>query len=87
MTDISKLRSESEKAERDAQRLMADKDEALEKVRAQFGDKLRKANDRAAAAQKALSDAEAAQALAAREGTSDEVKRDIADRLGLELPT
>lgn len=81
MTDIDKLRSDYEAAEAKAQKLMADKDEALEKVRDRYGDRLRKANDDAAAAQKALADAEAAAALVGREDAEL-----VASNLGLTLP-
>ena len=84
--DIDKLREKYEAAEAKAHKIQADKDEALQNVRDRFGDKLRKANDDTAAAQKELADAEAAQALADREGISDEERQRIADQLGLTLP-
>lgn len=86
MTDIDKLRSAYEKAEADAQKIMAEKDEALSKIRDRYGDKLRAANDDAAAAQKRLGDAVAAQALANRTDMDDAAKQNLATRLGLELP-
>lgn len=81
MTDIKKLRADYEDAEAKAQKLMADKDEALAKVRDRFGGRLRKANDAAAEAQKALNDAEAAAALVGRDDAEI-----IAANLGLTLP-
>lgn len=79
--DLDKLRSDAEKAEQRAQKLMAEKDEAVQKVRDKYTDRLRDANDEAAAAQKALCDAEAANALLDRpDGPS------VAEALGLTLP-
>jgi DNA anti-recombination protein RmuC len=79
--DLDKLRADYEKAEQHAQKIMADKDDAVAKVQEKYGDRLRKANDQAAAAQKALMDAEAANALLDRpDGQS------VAEALGLELP-
>jgi DNA anti-recombination protein RmuC len=79
--DLDKLRSDYEKAEQHAQKIMADKDDAVAKVQEKYGDRLRKANDQAAAAQKALMDAEAANALLGRpDGES------VAEALGLKLP-
>lgn len=60
---IDKLRNDYEKAEAKAQKIMADKDDALQKVLDQYGDRLRKANDDAAAAQKELLNAEAVESL------------------------
>jgi ElaB/YqjD/DUF883 family membrane-anchored ribosome-binding protein len=81
MTDIEHLRDKYEKAEQKAQELQADKDDALQKVRDRFNDRLRKANDDLAEAQKALADAEAAQALVGRPDAEL-----IAANLGLTLP-
>lgn len=78
MTDLKK---QYEEAEARAQKIMADRDEALQKVRDRFDDKLREANAEAAEAQKALNDTEAARALMDRPDG-----RAIADALGLELP-
>jgi hypothetical protein len=79
--DLDKLRADLEKAEQAAYKLQADKDDAVEKARSKYADKLRKANDDAAAAQKALADAEAANALMDRpDGPS------VAEALGLKLP-
>lgn len=81
MTDIEKLRKASQDAEAKAQKLMAEKDDAMSKVRDRYSAKLAKATDEAAAAQKQLADAEAAQALMDRpDGPS------VADALGLTLP-
>jgi DNA anti-recombination protein RmuC len=81
MADLDKLRSDYEKAEQHAQKLQADKDDAIAKVRDQYGDRLRKANDDAAEAQKKLADAEAAAALIGRDDAET-----VAANLGLELP-
>ena len=81
MADIEKLRAEYQAAEQKAQKLMFDKDEAILKVRDRYGEKLRAANDDAAAAQKRLADAEAAAALVGRPDAEI-----IAANLGLTLP-
>jgi DNA-nicking Smr family endonuclease len=81
MADLEKLRSDWEKAEEKAQKLMADKDEALAKVRDRYTDKLQDANDDAAAKQKLYLDAEAAQALVGRPDAET-----VASNLGLTLP-
>ena len=81
MTDIDTLRSDYEQAEARAQALMADKDAAIQRVRDEYGDELRAANDEAAAAQKLLCDAEAAQALVGRDDAET-----VAANLGLTLP-
>jgi hypothetical protein len=69
-----------EKAEQDAQKIMADRDDAIQKVRDRFDDRLRKANDKAAKAQKVWLDAQAAEALLDRpDGEA------VAQALGLNL--
>lgn len=79
---IDNLREKYEKAEADAQKIMADKDEAIQKVRDRYGERLQKANQKAADAQKEWADAEAANALLDRpDGEA------LAERLGLELPS
>jgi hypothetical protein len=78
MATLTQLRKRASDDEKAAQRLMADKDKLREK--------LRKATDRAAVSQKALLDAEAAEALAGRDDLTDAEKAGLADRLGLELP-
>lgn len=84
MTDhLDDIRAASEKAEQDAQTLMAQKDDALRKVKDRYSDRLRKAVDKAAAAQRRLRDAEATQALAARDDLDDDAKHALADELGL----
>jgi hypothetical protein len=57
--DLDKLRKEYEDAEAKAQKLQADRDEAIAKVRDRYDGKLRAATDAAAAAQKEWRDAEA----------------------------
>lgn len=81
MTDIDKLREKSAAAEAKAYKLQAEKDEALQKVRDKYTDRLRDANDEAAAAQKELCDAEAAAALVGRDDAET-----VASNLGLTLP-
>jgi formate hydrogenlyase subunit 6/NADH:ubiquinone oxidoreductase subunit I len=81
MADIEKLRAEYEHAEEKAQSLMADKDDALQKVIDKYRDKMRDANQRLADAQKALCDAEAAAALVGRDDAET-----VAANLGLTLP-
>jgi chromosome segregation ATPase len=77
MTDIDKLREEYEQAERDAQAIMAEKDE--------LRDRLRKATDAAAAKQKEWMDAEATAALIERYPDPDE-RRAVMTARGLDLP-
>jgi hypothetical protein len=86
MADIEKLRSDYGAAEAKALKLQADKDEAMQKVLDRFRDRQREANDDTAAAQKALADAEAAQALADRDDLGDLDKAALASALGLTLP-
>lgn len=82
MSDLKKLQADYEKAEEHAQKIMADKDEAIQKVRDRYGERLQKANQKAADAQKEWADAEAANALLDRpDGEA------LAERLGLELPS
>ena len=81
MTDIDTLRADYEAAEQKAQKLMAEKDAAMDDIRSHYGDALRAANDEAAAAQKALCDAEAAAALVGRDDAET-----VAANLGLTLP-
>jgi hypothetical protein len=81
MTDIDKLRTEYEQAEAKAHALQADKDEAMQKVLDKYRDKMRAANAKAAEAQKAVCDAEAAAALVGREDAET-----VAANLGLTLP-
>lgn len=86
MSDLKKLQADSKSAEKAAQALMAEKDEAMQKVRDKYWKRLQDANDKAAAAQKEWMDAEAAQALMDRDELSDDGKRALADSLGLTLP-
>lgn len=76
-----KLRADYEQAEQKAQKIMADKDEALQKIRDRYTDKLRDANQAAADAQKTWMDAEAAEVLLDRPDGET-----VAKVLGLELP-
>lgn len=66
MSNVDKLRKAWEDAEAKAFKLQADKDEALSKVSTRFGNKLRKAVDDSAKAQKVYLDAEAADGLRQR---------------------
>jgi hypothetical protein len=86
MADIDKLRAEYERAEAKAHALQAEKDEAAQKVREKYRDRQRDANADAAEAQKALCDAEAAQALADRDDLDDDGKIALAGALNLTLP-
>jgi cell fate (sporulation/competence/biofilm development) regulator YmcA (YheA/YmcA/DUF963 family) len=66
MADIEKLRAEYERVEAKAHALQAEKDEAAQKLIDKYRDRQRDANQKAAEAQKALCDAEAAAALVGR---------------------
>jgi DNA-nicking Smr family endonuclease len=77
------LKTAWQDAEAKAHKLQADKDQALAKVRDRYADKQRKANDEAAAAQKAYLDAQATDELRSRDD-QDEAAR-IAENLGLTL--
>jgi predicted DNA-binding protein (UPF0278 family) len=81
MADTKKLRAEWEKAEADAVALQNKKDAAIDKVRAEYGEKLREAVNDAAAKQKLYLDAEAAAALLGRDDAET-----VAANLGLTLP-
>jgi hypothetical protein len=75
------LKTAYEQAEAKAQKLMAEKDDAIDKVREKYASKLQQANQYAADAQKAWNDAVAAEALLDRpDGEA------VADALGLTLP-
>jgi hypothetical protein len=81
MSDLDKLEQTWRDLEAKAQRIMADKDEAIAKVRERYADKQRQANQDAADAQKAYLDADAAAALLDRPDGAD-----VAAALGLTLP-
>jgi hypothetical protein len=81
MADIDKLRAEYERAEAHAHSLQAEKDEAAQKLIDKYRDRQRDANQKAAEAQKALCDAEAAAALVGRPDAET-----VAANLGLTLP-
>jgi hypothetical protein len=68
-------------AEAKAFKVQTDRDEAITKVRAKYDDRLRKANNETAQAQKAWLDAQAADALLDRPDGEE-----VARALGLELP-
>jgi hypothetical protein len=81
MTSTDKLREDWQKAEAEAIRIQAEKDKAIDEIRAKYGDRQRKAVDEAAAKQKVYLDAEAAAALVGRpDGPA------VAAALGLTLP-
>ena len=63
MTDLETLRTAFERAEQNAQQIMAEKDSKLNEIRDLYNDRLRHANFEAAQAQKDLADAEAANTL------------------------
>jgi malate synthase len=74
------LKQKWQELEADAIRLQNEKDAAIDKIRAEYGDKQRDAVDKAAAAQKAYLDADAADALRDRpDGAA------VAETLGLTL--
>jgi hypothetical protein len=81
MADLKTLRADAKAAEENAQKLQAEKDDAVRKVREKYGKRLAKAVDEAAAAQKKLADGEAADALLDRPDG-----RAVAEALGLTLP-
>jgi hypothetical protein len=66
MTSTDKLREDWQKAEAEAIEIQAEKDKAIDEIRAKYGDRQRKAVDEAAAKQKVYLDAEAAAALVGR---------------------
>jgi hypothetical protein len=74
------LKQKWEQAEAEAVKLQNEKDDAVEKVRAKYTDRLRKAVDKAADAQKKYLDAEATDAL--RDRPDGEA---VAQALGLKL--
>jgi predicted DNA-binding protein (UPF0278 family) len=82
MSDTTKnLKKAWQDAESAAIALQNEKDEAIDKVRAKYGEKQRKAVDDAAAKQKLYLDAEAAAALVGRDDAEL-----VASNLGLTLP-
>lgn len=86
MTSIDKLQGDFEKAEAKLFKLGNEYDDAKAKLRERFQDRLAKASEEARDAQKALADAQAAQALADRDDLADAQKRALAGTLRLELP-
>jgi hypothetical protein len=64
---VDDLKQEWQDKESKAIALVAEKDDAIDKIRTKYTDKLRKANDEAAKAQKAYLNAEAAAALVGRD--------------------
>jgi predicted DNA-binding protein (UPF0278 family) len=86
---IEDLRTAWQTAEAKAQAIMAEKDEAIDKVRAKYTDKLRSATQDAADAQKAFLDADAVSALADRDDGFVVAKSlgllDAADAVGVTL--
>lgn len=86
MASIEKLRESYEKAERTLQVEAANYEAEKAKLKKRYQGKLAKLAERAADAQKALADAEAAQALSERDDLEDAQKRALAASLGLKLP-
>lgn len=81
MSDTTKdLKDKWQAAEAAAVKLQNEKDDAIDKVRAKYADRQRKAVDKAAEAQKVYLDAEAADAL--RDRPDGEA---VAEALGLKL--
>lgn len=82
MSKLDELREANDKAHADLYELQAAKDEASRKLFEQYHEPLAEAQQKAAAAQKAMCDREAAEALLDRpDGEA------VAQSLGLELPT
>ena len=77
---VQDLQDKFEKAEAQAHKIQADRDEALEKLRDRFDDRLRKANADAAEAQKAWLDAQVREEL--RDRPDGET---LAGSLGIDL--
>lgn len=73
MSNIDTLRAAAEKAERDAQKVMAEKDDITRRYR----EKTRAATDKAAAAQKELLDAQVVEAALER----DDLRQSDIDRM------
>jgi protein subunit release factor A len=86
MPTIEKLRESYEKAEKTLQAESADYDAERAKLKKRYQGKLAKLSEKARDAQKALADAEAAEALSARDDLTDSQKSMLAAQLGLELP-
>jgi vacuolar-type H+-ATPase subunit E/Vma4 len=81
MTDIDKLHKIYQDAEQRAQKLMAERDEQIQKISDRFNERLRQANQQAAEHQKAWLDAQVAQSLLDRPDGER-----LAAALGIELP-
>lgn len=82
MSKLEELRQENEQAHAELYELQTAKDAAVEALYEEWRPKLWEAQDKAAAAQKAMCDREAAEALLDRpDGEA------VARTLGLELPT
>lgn len=74
------LQKAYDEAMQNAYDVQAQKDQALEDVKAEYGEKLRAANVAAAEARQALGDAQAVDGLEGREDAAE-----VADKLGLTL--
>jgi hypothetical protein len=85
--DIEQLRSDYEQAEAELARLGNEYDENKRQIRERYEPQLAEASTKAAAAQKALMDAEAAREIQSREDWTDERKANLARELGLTLPS
>ena len=92
--DLKKLRKNAKDAEDRAHKLQGERYDAMQKVRSQYDQKCRDANDAAAAAQKELLDAEVAASLADRpdgetvaRGLVEQgaLSRDLAEAAGINL--
>lgn len=80
MTGIERLRAQFEAAEQKAQKIMAQKDADLARIRNKYRERLQRANQQTADVQKRLNDAEAVEQLKDRpDGEA------VAKALGLEL--
>ncbi len=80
------LKKAYEDAEANAQKIMAERDEAMAKVRERFDDRLRKANADAADAQKRFMDAEVIQSLLDRPD-GEAVARSLREQGSLDAET
>jgi hypothetical protein len=82
MADLKKLEQDWKDKEAAAIKIQADKDEAVQKARDKYAERLRKAVDEASKAQQEFADASAAEALVGRDDAEI-----VANNLGLTLPS
>jgi hypothetical protein len=82
MADLKKLEQDWKDKEAAAIKIQADKDEAVQKARDKYAERLRKAVDEASKAQQEFADASAAEARVGRDDAEI-----VANNLGLTLPS